>query len=67
VEIARGLMTTGSFSLLPEFRSKDDRGKGEDLLRRIGFEPSYDQIISKYKEERDSTRHAGVGKRLMRM
>ena len=63
VEIGRGLMNTGNFQLLPEFRTKDDRGKGEDLLRRIGSSPSYEQIISKYKEERDLTRHAGAGKR----
>ena len=44
-------------------KTKDDQRKGEDLLRRIGSVPSYEQIISKYKEERDLTRHAGAGKR----
>ena len=34
---------------------------GQDLLRRIGSTPSYDQIVSKYKETRDITRHAGYG------
>ena len=38
-------------------------GTGEDLLRRIGSAPSYDQIIDKYKHDRDMTRHAGAGRR----
>ena len=63
VEIARGMMDTGNFRLLPEFQRKYDESYGEDLLRRIGSTPSYDQIISKYKEDRDLGRHAGAGSR----
>ena len=63
VELGRGFIGFGNFELLPEFRKRDDIGKGEDLLRRIGSAPSYDQIISKYKEDRDVERHAGAGKR----
>ena len=63
VEIARGMMGVGNFELLSEFRKKDDVAKGEDLLRRIGSTPSYDQIVSKYRTERDIGRHAGVNNR----
>ena len=63
VEIARGMMDTGNFRLLPEFQRKYDESYGEDLLRRIGSTPSYDEIISKYKEDRDLGRHAGAGSR----
>ena len=45
VELGRGLIGVGNFELLPEFRKRDDIGKGEDLLRRIGSAPTYDQII----------------------
>ena len=63
VEIARGLINTGNFALLPEYKTKNDVGTGEDLLRRIGSTLSYEQIIGKYKDERDVTRHAGAGMR----
>ena len=63
VEIARSMMDTGNYQLLPEFTRKYDVSYGEDLLRRIGSTPSYSQIISKYKQERDLTRHAGYGGR----
>ena len=61
--MARGLIGVGNFELLPEFRTRQDVGTGEDLLRKIGSAPSYDQIIGKYKQERDLTRHAGAGRR----
>ena len=57
------MINTGNFALLPEYKTKNDVGTGEDLLRRIGSTPSYEQIIGKYKDERDVTRHAGAGMR----
>ena len=59
VEMARGMVGFGNFDLLPEFRRKYNTTYGEDLLRRIGSTPSYDQILNKYKGDRDVTRHAG--------
>ena len=64
VEMARGRMGVGNMDLLPEFKSRNDMEIGQELLRRIGGTPSYEQIVSKYKEARDVTRHAGVGNML---
>ena len=64
VEIARGMMGVGNFKLLPEFSRKFNSNYGENLLRRIGSTPSYDQIIAKYITERDQFRHAGFGRRI---
>ena len=61
VEMARGMMNTGNWDLLPEFKRKFDMSYGEDMMRRIGSTPSYSQILSKYKQDRDLTRHAGYG------
>ena len=33
------------------------------MLRRIGSTPSYDQIIGKYRSDRDLGRHAGANNR----
>ena len=55
VEKARGMM------ILPEFQRKFDVAYGEDMLRRVGTTQSYTQIISKYREEKDLTRHVGYG------
>jgi hypothetical protein len=64
MEMARGMLTCGNLDLLPEFRSNNDERNGTDLLRKMGSTPSYDQIVNKYRVERDVTRHAGAGKRL---
>ena len=64
-EMARGRMGFGNMDLLPEFKSRDDMQIGQELLRRIGGTPPYEQIVSKYKETRDVTRHAGVGQRVV--
>ena len=61
VEIARGMVGLGNFDLLPEYRRKFNSTYGENLLRRIGSTPSYDQILSKYRGDRDLTRHAAFG------
>ena len=58
-EMARGMMGLGNLELLPEFRSKFSSKVGEDLLRRLGSTPSFDQIVARHKETRDLTRHAG--------
>ena len=64
MEMARGMLTCGNLDLLPEFRSNNDERNGTDLLRKMGSTPSYDQIVKKYRVERDVTRHAVAGKRL---
>ena len=60
-EMARGMMNTGNYELLPEFRVKYSSKVGEDLVRRMGSTPSFDMIVSRHKEARDVTRHAGRG------
>ena len=42
---------------------KYDVASGVNLLRRVGSNPIYEQIIGKYREEQDVTRHAGAGRR----
>ena len=60
-EMARGMMNTGNYELLPEFRMKYSSKVGEDLARRMGSTPSMDMIVSRHREARDVTRHAGRG------
>jgi hypothetical protein len=64
MEMARGMLNVGNLHLLPEFRSNNDERNGTELIRKMGSTPSYDQIVNKYRVERDVTRHAGAGKRL---
>ena len=60
-EMARGMMGLGNFELLPEFKSKFNSKVGEDLLRRLGSTPSFEEIVSRHKESRNLSRHAGAG------
>ena len=61
-DMARGMMGLGNFELLPEFRSKFTPEMGEDLLRRLGSTPSFENIVSRHKETRNLSRHAGSGR-----
>ena len=61
-DMARGMMGLGNFELLPEFRSKFTPKMGEDLLRRLGSTPSFENIVSRHKETRNLSRHAGSGR-----
>ena len=58
-EMARGMMGLGNFKLLPEFKSKFNFQVGEDLLRRLGCTPSFEEIVSRHKESRNLSRRAG--------